>query len=38
MAGSKSGLKDRLARYRQIRIGVVDRKSWRTISTPVWKW
>jgi len=36
VAGSKDGLKDRLARYRQIRISVVGRKSGRTISIPVW--
>jgi deazaflavin-dependent oxidoreductase (nitroreductase family) len=36
MAGSKDGLKDRLARYRQIKISVVGRKSGRAISIPVW--
>ena len=36
MAGSKDGLRDRLARYRQIKISVVGRKSGRTISIPVW--
>jgi deazaflavin-dependent oxidoreductase (nitroreductase family) len=36
MAGSKESLKDRLARYRQIKISVVGRKSGRTISIPVW--
>lgn len=36
MAGSKDGLKDRLARCRQIKISVVGRKSGRTISIPVW--
>ena len=36
MAGSKDGLKDRLTRYRQIKISVVGRKSGRTISIPVW--
>src|SRR5450759_2433203 len=30
------GLKDRLARYRQIKISVIGRKSGRTISIPVW--
>ena len=28
--------KDRLARYRQIKISVVGRKSGKTISIPVW--
>src|SRR5713226_10442724 len=36
MAGSKDGLKGRLARYRQIKISVNGRKSGRTISIPVW--
>ena len=36
MAGSKDGLKDRLARYRQIKLGVIGRKSGQTISIPVW--
>ena len=36
MAASQDGLKDRLARYRQIRISVIDRKSGRTISRAVW--
>ena len=36
MAGSKDGLKDRLARHNQIKISVVGRKSGRTISIPVW--
>jgi deazaflavin-dependent oxidoreductase (nitroreductase family) len=29
-------LKDRLARYRQIKISVIGRKSGQTISIPVW--
>jgi hypothetical protein len=29
-------LKDRLARYRQIKISVIGRKSGKTISIPVW--
>jgi deazaflavin-dependent oxidoreductase (nitroreductase family) len=33
---SKETLKERLSRYRQIKIGVVGRKSVRTISIPVW--
>jgi len=36
MAGSKDGIKDRLARYRQIKLGVIGRKSGQTISIPVW--
>jgi deazaflavin-dependent oxidoreductase (nitroreductase family) len=33
---SKDDLNDRLARYRQIKISVVGRKSGKTISVPVW--
>src|SRR2546427_7708591 len=33
---SKKTLKARLARYRQIKISVIGRKSGRTISIPVW--
>jgi deazaflavin-dependent oxidoreductase (nitroreductase family) len=29
-------LKDRLARYRQIKLSVIGRKSGKTISNPVW--
>jgi deazaflavin-dependent oxidoreductase (nitroreductase family) len=36
MAGSKDDLKDRLSRYRQIRITVIGRKSGEKILTPVW--
>ena len=36
MAGSKNDLKDRLTRYRQIKISVIGRKSGKTISIPVW--
>jgi deazaflavin-dependent oxidoreductase (nitroreductase family) len=36
MPASKDSLKDRLARYRQIRISVIGRKSGRTIAVPVW--
>jgi len=36
MAGSKDDLKDRLVRYRQIKISVIGRKSGQTISIPVW--
>jgi deazaflavin-dependent oxidoreductase (nitroreductase family) len=34
--GSKETLKDRLARYREIKICVIGRKSGQTISIPVW--
>jgi deazaflavin-dependent oxidoreductase (nitroreductase family) len=33
---SKDDLKQRLTRYRQIKISVIGRKSGRTISIPVW--
>ena len=33
---SKETLKDRLSRYRQIKISVIGRKSGQTISIPVW--
>ncbi|HLW85454.1 MAG TPA: nitroreductase/quinone reductase family protein [Candidatus Sulfotelmatobacter sp.] len=33
---SKSEIKDRLARYRQINLSVTGRKSGRKISVPVW--
>jgi deazaflavin-dependent oxidoreductase (nitroreductase family) len=36
MPTSKDSLKDRLARYRQIKISVIGRKSGNTISVPVW--
>jgi len=36
MPSSKSELEDRLARYRQIKITVIGRKSGQTISIPVW--
>jgi len=36
MPKSKDDLKERLARYRQIKIGVIGRKSGQTISIPVW--
>ena len=32
----ESELKDRLARYRQIKLSVIGRKSGQTISIPVW--
>jgi deazaflavin-dependent oxidoreductase (nitroreductase family) len=32
----KNNLKDRLTRYRQIKISVVGRKTEQTISVPVW--
>jgi deazaflavin-dependent oxidoreductase (nitroreductase family) len=36
MPTSNETLKDRLARYRQIKISVIGRKSGQTISIPVW--
>jgi deazaflavin-dependent oxidoreductase (nitroreductase family) len=33
---STNGLKERLTRYRQIKISVIGRKSGQTISIPVW--
>jgi deazaflavin-dependent oxidoreductase (nitroreductase family) len=36
MTGPKNDLKDRLARYREITITVVGRKSGRRITNPVW--
>lgn len=33
---ARNGLKERLARYRQITISVTGRRSGRTISIPVW--
>ena len=36
MATSKDTLKERLARYRQIKISVIGRKSGRRITIPVW--
>lgn len=36
MPNSTETLKDRLARYREINISVIGRKSGRTISNPVW--
>ena len=36
MPARKDSLKDRLSRYREIRISVTGRKSGRTISIPVW--
>ncbi len=36
MARSKDDLKERLARFRQIKISVTGRKSGRTITIPVW--
>jgi deazaflavin-dependent oxidoreductase (nitroreductase family) len=36
MPNPKDDLKERLARYRQIKISVVGRKSGKTISIPVW--
>ena len=36
MPNSKGSLKERLTRYRQLKISVVGRKSGKTISIPVW--
>jgi len=36
MPSSKETFKDRLSRYRQIKIKVIGRKSGQTISIPVW--
>jgi len=36
MPNPKGTLKDRLGRYRQIKISVIGRKSGKTISVPVW--
>ena len=36
MPTQKDTLKNRLARYRQIKISVIGRKSGQTISVPVW--
>jgi hypothetical protein len=36
MQSSSDTLKDRLARYRQIKISVIGRRSGRTTSIPVW--
>lgn len=36
MQTANNSLKDRLARYRQIEIGVIGRKSGKSISIPVW--
>lgn len=36
MATAKETLKDRLARYREIKITVIGRKSGKRISIPVW--
>ena len=36
MPARNDALKDRLSRYREIKISVTGRKSGRTISIPVW--
>jgi hypothetical protein len=36
MPNAKDTLRERLTRYRQIKVGVIGRKSGRTISIPVW--
>ena len=35
-AKKKNDLKDRLSRYRQIKVTVIGRKTGQTISNPVW--
>ena len=36
MSTQKENLRDRLSRYRQIRLSVIGRKSGKAISNPVW--
>ena len=36
MPSPKDDLRERLARYRQIELSVIGRKSGQTISVPVW--
>jgi deazaflavin-dependent oxidoreductase (nitroreductase family) len=36
MTKKTDALKDRLARYRQIKLSVIGRKTGKTISVPVW--
>jgi hypothetical protein len=36
MPNLKDNLKERLSRYRQIKISIIGRKSGQTISIPVW--
>ena len=36
MPSAKGSLKERLTRYRQLKISVIGRKSGQTISIPVW--
>ena len=36
MPNPKDDLKARLARYRQMKLSVIGRKSGKTISIPVW--
>jgi deazaflavin-dependent oxidoreductase (nitroreductase family) len=36
VTASKGSLKERLSRYRQIKLSVTGRKSGKTISMPVW--
>ena len=36
MTASKGSLKERLSRYRQIKLSVTGRKSGKVISVPVW--
>ena len=36
MPKKSNDLKDRLARYRQIKLSLIGRKSGKTISNPIW--
>jgi deazaflavin-dependent oxidoreductase (nitroreductase family) len=36
MATHNNALKDRLSRYREVKLSVIGRKSGRTLSNPVW--
>jgi hypothetical protein len=36
VTASKGSLKERLSRYRQIKLSVIGRKTGQTISIPVW--
>jgi len=36
VARTNGSLKERLARYRQIKLSVIGRKSGKTISNPIW--
>ena len=36
MTAPKGSIKERLSRYREIKLSVIGRKSGKTISIPVW--